>query len=107
MRWYEHLYVGENAKKRRFSIIQNIRKGRFSPGVHVITLPSNDKNVLDIYPASVLLKDYYKNQKDFLILGIAADYYEALSVAGNIVDEVYRKTGAFSVAAYLEQNEQR
>lgn len=107
MRWYKHLYVGEKAKKRRFTIIQNIRRARFQSEIHVVLPPSNDKNVLDIYPASVLLQDYYKSNKDLLILGVGADYYETLEVAGKIVGDIYRQTGGFSVAEFLKQNEQR
>lgn len=107
MRWYKHLYVGEEAQKRRFSIIQNIRRSRFQPSVHVITPASNDKNVLDIYPAAVLLQKYYKEKDQLLILGIGADYFETLTVARNIVDDMYRQTGGFSVKEFLIKNGQR
>ena len=101
MRWYKHLYVGQKAKKKRFTIIQNIRKGRFQAGVHVITPASCGENLMDIYPASLLLTE------DLLILGIAADYYEALEVARDIVDEMYHTTGRFSIREFLSNNGQR
>jgi len=107
MRWYKHLYVGEKAKKRRFAIIQNIRNHRFQPGVHVITPPSAEGNVLDIYPAAVLLTEYYRKKEDLLIVGIGADYFEALELAGRIVDDIYRTTGGFSFKEYQEMNGQR
>lgn len=107
MRWYKHLYVGERAGKKRFSMIQNIRKNRFQPGVHVITPASNEKNLLDIYPAAVLLQSYYKNNEDLLILGIGADYFETLLVARDIVDDIYRQTGGFSLGEFLKKNGQR
>lgn len=107
MRWYKHLYVGEKAKKRRFQIIQKIRRNQFQPGVHIITPPSNPANVLDIYPAAVFLKEYYRKQEDLMILGIGADYFETLEVAGKIVSDLYRTTGAFSLKPFLEKNEQR
>lgn len=107
MRWYKHLYVGVNAKKKRFSIIQNIRKGRFQAGIHVITPASGGKNILDIYPASMLLTEYYSKKEDLLIIGIAADYYEALSVSRDIIDEMYHKTGGFSIQEFLSKNGQR
>lgn len=107
MRWYKHLYVGEKAGKRRFKIIQNIRKYRLQPGVHVITPASNENNVLDIYPATVLLQSFYKNNEELLILGIGADYFEALSVTRDIVDDMYRQTGGFSVGEFLRKNGQR
>lgn len=107
MRWYKHLYVGEKAKEKRFSIIQNIRLNRFQIGVHVITPASNEKNVLDIYPAAVLREEYYKKKENLLILGIGADYYDALEVARRIVDDMYHETGGFSLKDFLCRNEQR
>ena len=106
MRWYKHLYVGKKAKKKRFMIIQNIRNHRFQTGVHVITPPSCGSNVLDIYPAKVLLNDYYKKQEGLLILGIGADYDETLEVAGRIVSDMYRATGGFCTAAFLGRRSQ-
>lgn len=107
MRWYKHLYVGEKAKKKRFSMIQRIRQNKFQPGVHVLTPASNGQNLLDIYPAAVLLQDYYKNKDELLILGIGADYYDALEVARRIVDDIYRETGGFSLKEFLRMNGQR
>ena len=39
------------------------------------------------------------------MLGIAADYWEALSVAARIVDEMYRTTGGFSLEEFLRQKD--
>lgn len=102
MRWYKHLYVGKKAKKHRFSIIQNIRKNHLQPGVFIITPASNEHNILDIYPAVTLMQPYYQ-QEDLLILGIADGYGEALEVAGQIVDEMYQKTGAFCLDGFIKE----
>lgn len=99
MRWYEGLYVGEKAKKNRYSIIQSIREGKYF-GYYILTPPSNEKNLLDIYPARTLQQKYYK-EKDLLIVGIAADERDAVMLAGEIVNEVMQKTGGFDVAGYL------
>lgn len=105
MRWYEKLYVGEKAKKHRFSIIQSIRRGKAS-GNYILTPPSNGKNVLDIYPATTLSQPYYKEQ-DLLIIGIAADYDDAAELAGKIVSELYRKTGGFDLPGFISGNQNR
>ena len=63
MRWYSHLYVGEKAGKRRFSIIQGIREGKLQPEVYVITPPQNGNNILDIYPAPMLLLPPYRDEE--------------------------------------------
>lgn len=99
MRWYEKLYVGERAKKHRFSMIQSIRDGQ-AFGEYILTPASNEKNILDLYPAYALRQPYYKEQ-DLLILGIAADYLDAAELAGRIISRMYRKTGAFDLRAFL------
>ena len=102
MRWYNHLYVGEHAKKHRFSIIQNIREERYLPGIYVITPPSNGNNVLDIHPVIDFANPFFKERKELLILGIAEGYQEALNLAGTIVTEIYEKTGGFCLEEFLK-----
>lgn len=99
MRWYERLYVGEKAQKDRYSIIQAVRSGKYS-GYYVLTPPSNERNLLDIYPAIALQQPYYK-ERDLLILGVAADEKDAAMLVGTIVNEVFQETGGYNVAAYL------
>lgn len=104
MDWYDHLYVGKKAKRRRYAIIQGIRDGVFDPLSYVITPPQNGNNILDIYPAAMLLLPPYRDQ-EMMILGIAADYWEALEVVRRIVDEMYQNTGGFDLAALMEERQ--
>ena len=99
MRWYERLYVGEKAKKDRYSIIQAVRGGKYT-GYYILTPPSNERNLLDIFPAITLQQPYYK-ERDLLILGIAADERDAAMLAGQIVNEVLQETGGYNVVDYL------
>lgn len=100
--WFDRLYTGEKAKKKRYRIIQGIRKSRPQPGIYVITPASNGNNILDIYSATALLSPFYKDE-EFLIMGIGADYWEALEVAGRIVNDMYRRTGGFDLSAFIEE----
>lgn len=104
MRWYNRLYVGRKAKKKRKQIIEHIRYEKFQPGAHVITPAGNGNNILDIYPAAELLLPAFR-ELDLLIVGIAADYWEAMEVAAQIVDEMYQKTGGFDLDAFLTERE--
>ena len=101
MRWYERLYLGEKAKKNRFSILQALRQEK-STGFYVITPASNPKNLFDIYSASAIKQPYYKN-KNLLIVGVAADYEDAAMLVGRIVGDIYRKTGGYDVSRFLNQ----
>lgn len=98
--WYDRLYVGEKAKKKRRRIIWGIRNSKPQIGVHVITMAANGNNILDIYPAASLSASIYKD-RDFHIVGIAAGYEEALEVAGRIVNDMYRKTGGFDLPDFI------
>lgn len=97
MQWYDHLYVGEKAKKHRFRILQGLREGRFLPDVYVITPPQNGKNLLEIYPSAMLLLPPYRDQ-EFFVIGVAVTYWEALELVRQIVDDLYQKTGGFCLA---------
>ena len=101
MRFYERLYLGDKAKKNRFSILQAVREEKTS-GYYVLTPASNEKNLLDMYSASALNQPYYK-QQDFLIVGVAADYEDAATLVGRIVGDIYKKTGTYDVRAFLKQ----
>lgn len=90
--WYDHLYVGEKAKKKRYRLIQAVRDSKLSAGAYVITPAANGNNILDIYSDAALLSPWNRD-KEFHIVGIAADYWEALEVVRQIVDDVYQATG--------------
>lgn len=99
--WFSRLYVGEKAKRKRYRIIRGIRKSKPQPGVYVITPALNGNNILDIYPSKALISSIFR--EEFLVMGIAADYWEALEVAGHIVSDLYRETGDFSLPAFIKE----
>ena len=99
MRWYERLYVGEKAKKFRYSVIQAVRERR-PLGYYVLTPAVDEKNLLELYPAVTFSLPYYRDQ-DLLIVGVALDFEDAARLSARIIDEVYRKTGGFDVKAFL------
>lgn len=107
MLWYSHLYVGEAAAKKRFSLIRKIRSGPVPRKAYVIVPASNEKNLLDIWEASKAcapqMEEYRRQsgQGELMILGIAWGYREALELAGQMVNEVYQTTGGFDIRKYL------
>ena len=101
MRWWTHLYMGENASRNRVSILEGLRKGKMLVDTYVITLPESGNHILDILPVSLLTRQQ-RDGKDFLVLGIARGYEEAAQVVRSMVDDMYQKTGAFNWKAYME-----
>ena len=59
------------------------------------------KNLMDIIPAAMLI------QKSFYgicpkIIGMAKGKEEALEMVRSLIDEMYRETGTFATAEYIE-----
>lgn len=105
MRFYQHLYMGEQAAGKRFQILQGLRKRSVQPDIYVITLASGGNNLLDIYSCHEFRRPW-REAEDLLVVGIAVGHEEACELAGKIVSQVYRKTGGFQVRQYLEKNTQ-
>ncbi len=101
MNWYEHLYMGEKAKKNRYAILQGLREERWQPEVYVIMPPENGNNILEILP-SAMLHAFPRQRQEGLVIGVAVTYWEALEVARGIVDDLYRKTGGFCLGDLIE-----
>ena len=103
MKWYNKLYLGENAMKRKRKIINNIRFNKPQLGVYVITLPANEKNSLDIYPSNVLLQKYFR-KRDLTVVGIAEGREESLMLMQRIVMDCYNQTGQYLVKELVGNN---
>lgn len=100
MKWYRRLYVGKTAKKDRYRIVGKVKWKRPQAGAYLLTFPSNEQNLLDIYPANAMLWPYFR-RKDIFVIGIAKGYEEALELACHIVTEVYANTGKFDIRGYI------
>lgn len=105
MKWYKGLYMGENARKAKYKVLGHVVKKKLSFDTYLITLPSNPSNILDMYPANVLLQTHFKDKKvleDIYIIGIAKGRKEAFILIKDIVDDVYSNTGNFDISGYLK-----
>ncbi len=100
MIWYDKLYVGESMIHKTNKVKWKIRHNAGQINIYVIALSSNPDNLLDIIPSRELLQKAYP-KKNLYIVGLAKGYEEAIELAGRIVAEVYRQTGAFAVRNYL------
>lgn len=70
----------------------------------MITPPQNGNNILDIYPAPMLLLPPYR-EEDMEILGIAVTYWEALEVVRQMVEDMYRCCGErLNLQEFLERS---
>ncbi len=102
MKWHEDLYMGKSIRRRQKKIKWKIMHNAWQFRVHIITLSSNQNNLLDIIPSRELLQKHYP-KRDLYIVGLAGNYDEAVELAGRIVSDVYKKTGGFDVRDYIRQ----
>lgn len=102
LKWYEHLYVGENAKKRINYYIRRISNGKPVNDIYLVTIASNESNQLDIIKSYYLLQPIVKKMCP-MIVGIAKGYEEARMLVISMVEETLAVTGDADVRNYLMQ----
>ncbi|MGN0160411.1 MAG: hypothetical protein ACI4AQ_03375 [Lachnospiraceae bacterium] len=104
MEWYKNLYLGEMAARKKYKLLRKINK-RWLSKAYIITLPSNEENVLDIYSYNEILQHHY-DENQLFVIGLAHGKEEALELTKNIVFEVYRACGNVNVTKYIRQMEE-
>ena len=100
MKWYSNLYLSNNIAHKADKIKWKINHNAGQVDIYVITLASNEKNLLDIIPSWELMQKYYPKE-NLYIIGIAKGYDEALLLVQKIIEEVYQKTGGFLIQSYF------
>ncbi len=105
MRYYKYLYTGESLEKKKEKIISKLSKEKFQAGIFLIVLSGEEKNQLEILNSNLLLQKYYP-QKDYLVVGIAKGFDEALEILEEIVQKVYNETKGAEIRSYILNKEQ-
>ena len=100
LKWQENFLAGESVKDPE-KIKKKLDAGKFVYDIYLLTLSDNPDNLMDIIPAAMLL------QKSFYgicpkIIGMAKGKEEALEMVRSLIDEMYRETGTFATAEYIE-----
>ena len=104
MRYYKHLYLAEGIKKKE-KIIRKLEEKKLQMNIHVITLARNEKNQLEIYNSMVFLQPDFPYD-DFLVVGLAKGYEDAVEMVEEIAQEVYNKTKGADIRSYILKREQ-
>ena len=100
MDWYQKLYIGETASKKKESIIQKVENRQNMMFVYLITVAPGERNQLEILAPEVL----YRQEKRYgapLIVGIAWGMREAKGLLVQITQDVYRETGTAELRNYF------
>lgn len=100
MKWYDALWIGPNAAKKKGRIISSVKQRKHMSGIWLITLAENPSEALDIIPSNMLANPSYPSESLY-ILGIASGKQEAFEVVEKMVDYIYRETGTLNIRGYF------
>lgn len=101
--WYRHLYMGELARKKRYTIVHNIKAGKLLYDVYVIVLPQTKHNQLELVNANQLLAPWYR-KSPLRIVGIAIGYEEAVSLLEKMFLDAYEHIGEYNPRLFIERD---
>lgn len=101
MKWYRQLYLGEGIRKSKEELMKKLETNAGLPGIYVLTLASNGRDLFDIFSANYLMQPVLHGLCP-VIVGLASGYDEAVEMAQEIVVASYQTMGAFDVVAYLQ-----
>lgn len=104
MRYYKHLYLAKGIRKKD-QVIRKLEENKLQMNIHIITLPMNGEDQLEIYHSMVLLQPEFPHD-DFFVVGIAKGYEDAVEMVEEIAREVYNKTKGADIRSYILEREQ-
>lgn len=101
MEWYRHLYLNENLAPKRKKLIRKLETNAGLPGIYVITIASNNRDLFDIFSANLLLQPVLHGHCP-MIVGLAESEEEAIELVKEIVVDSFEKYGTCDVMKYLK-----
>lgn len=104
MRWAVNLYTTEKTKKQLPRIIHRLKVRKLQPEIWLITLASNEKNLLDLFQAIYYIQPMFQKMNSDIV-GIADSQDAAKEMIVKITEDVYRKQGNFDMKSYFEFRE--
>lgn len=104
MRLAVNLYTTEKTKKVLPRIVQKIRRGKLQPGIWLITIASNEQNLLDIFQSVYYIQPMFARLNPDIV-GVAESEDAAKVLLQKITEDMYRETGCFDVRTYFKFQE--
>lgn len=100
MKWYRDLFLGDGVGQDKEKLIKKAETRAGMPGVYVVTLAANGRDLLDIFSADRLFQPTLRGRCP-LIVGMAKGRRSAVRLATDIALGAYRENGDFDIARYL------
>ena len=99
MRFHKNLYLGESIKHPQITKWKlKVAAGQIH--VHVIVISENGDNQLECFH-NALLKQKAYHRRNFLVVGIAGDYSEAVDIITKITRDCVAQTGNANLKQFL------
>lgn len=104
VKWYKYLYVGPRMEKKKKRCVCCIEEGRRLYGFHILTLASRDGDQLEIMAARELSQPVLRDRSP-MIVGLAADYAEAMDILYQIIEDAEAAGMRGRLRAFIEKQE--
>ena len=104
MRYAVNLYTTEKTKKTLPRILHKLGSGRLQPGIWLITIASNEKNLLDMFQSIYYMQPMFAHLNPDIV-GIAESEDAAKELLIRMTEDMYRETGNFDVRTYFRFQE--
>lgn len=101
LKFIDNLYFGPKVADDLKKVIRDLKRKKYLPGVWIITLPSNENNILDIVEVYKLSFSNIDITKDFVVVGISYGKEEAMELVRQIVDSSYAEYNKVDIKRYL------
>lgn len=99
--FHERLYLSESISEKKLDKIKKtLERKPLLANVYLIVPAGNPDDQLDIFEAKQLVQSFYRNSS-FLVIGIAANYGEALQLIEQMVQECMCERGDCKLREYL------
>lgn len=104
MRWAVNLYTTEKTRKKLPVILRKLGRKKITPGIWLITIASNEQNLLDIFHSIYYQQSMFEKMNPDIV-GIAGSEAEAGELVVKIVEDVWKQNGNFDVRAFFKFQE--
>ena len=101
LKFAQNLYLGEGiAPEKLDKLKKRLNKKPLLANVYLITPARNPADQLDIFDARQLVQTHYKDE-EFLVLGMASGYEDALQLIERVTGECLKARGDCNLREYL------
>lgn len=100
MLFHKKLYFDEKLSKSKRKVLKKLKQGNLQLGIHVITVSLSKEDMLEIYPAYVLLQRIYR-ELPLVVVGVASDREAASELLIRITADCLLETGDVDLRQYF------